>query len=386
MAISYLLNKSSLTLTPQVYGAHLEMLVEMLIGAGWTYKASGDGAGNYNATGKVFTYSGPGSNGWGNGLAWARIADPGDGRELTFQMPSSANSGNLIIKYSAAAKFTGGTPAHNVVPTATDEKVLTETTASISTGGGFFPLTVTPFWGGNCVYMGAAMDTPPYGFWFAGQILGSGARYTSFMMDPVVGPAGDPDPVVFVVGGFSVQYAGIGWGENSFVSLGYPVHSNAVRDSNPGAGGGACAHLDPALDIFGQVRPMGYGAIARTTNPIALVGGHAESISWQPQTLDLNPFGLGPNPFNGKSEVLPVLWSRVQTSCTTTLTTAPASSWMSGAASPSTLSGHIKGWSTMLRWTGGVNRQSFVDTIDNKARICVGPFWLPWDGATTPHY
>jgi hypothetical protein len=85
--------------------------------------------------------------------------------------------------------------------------------------------------------------------------------------------------------------------------------------------------------------------------------------------------GLTINPFNGKFDALPVAWMRASTA----------------ASLPG-----LKGWSTMARWAtvsgigsvapvgSAINRQTFVETLDNKNWIQVGSFWLPWDGVTQP--
>jgi hypothetical protein len=94
--------------------------------------------------------------------------------------------------------------------------------------------------------------------------------------------------------------------------------------------------------------------------------------------ISINPGGLGVNPFNGKPEYLPVLWSRIQTA-------GVIVNWVLGTTDHNMYIGAIKGWSTMCRWTC-LNRTSFMDTTDNKNKICVGAWWLPWDGVTTPRF
>lgn len=90
--------------------------------AGWTLQSYGTGtAGSYSSTGA----------GWGlasistNTRAWYRIQDPAGLREEVIQVQvGSPNWFTARIKYSASAKFTGGSPDAQTTPTAADERVL----------------------------------------------------------------------------------------------------------------------------------------------------------------------------------------------------------------------------------------------------------------------
>jgi hypothetical protein len=71
--------------------------------------------------------------------------------------------------------------------------------------------------------------------------------------------------------------------------------------------------------------------------------------------------GGAPNPFNSKSDGLPLPYMRFSAQ----------------------LNAGLKGWSTQMRWTGTA-RTTFADTADNRNWICVSSVWLPWDGTTVP--
>jgi len=369
MANGYIRNQR---LAVTSYGPLMSMIVEMLVSAGWQYKASGDGQSGYSSTTKIFASIDTGALGWGNSGAWARIQDPGGGREFTFQ---HNNNGSLRVKYSASAKFVGGSPSSTVVPTATDEKYLAGDAAG-SFGPGFFsPLDNMR----GQIWQGLASGTAPYGFWFASQVVGHGIRYSNMMMDPVIGDTLDPDPVVLVLGS-SGSFRGLAYADTVY-SMG---HNNTVNEANFNIGGtntGCFAHMDISKRSMLSVRPLGYtcGALDSTTQ--SHISGRLETGSGnlpREEIANINRYGAGLNPFNGKPEYLPVLWSRTQVS-------ANLANWNVGTANPNNYLAGIKGWSTMCRWTG-LNRTSFLDTLDNKKWICVGAWWLPWDGITTPRY
>jgi hypothetical protein len=99
------------------------MLKEVLKSTGWTVPASSDGT-TYNAAGDEITTGGSGAGGLANNRAWFRIQDPDGGREFTFQRVNATTNGQWRVKYSALDRFTGGSPAATVTPSATDEAVL----------------------------------------------------------------------------------------------------------------------------------------------------------------------------------------------------------------------------------------------------------------------
>ena len=325
---------------PTTYGASVSMIVEMLVAAGWTYKASGDGLSAYSATGKVFTGTGSGAGGWNNNRAWARLAAPDGIREICVQ--HNANQG-VRLKTSTSAKFVGGSPGAVTVPGATDERVLwgagTDGTPTLTTW--FSTGTLT----GSVKWQGYASSAAPYGFWVAGATTPAGAMTNGLMLDPVQSVPEDPDPVVWHIG-TSTGFNRGGLGSTS-------IHSSTSYPASGGSQAGSWGHMDTAVSVFGYVMPSIYSA-----------GEMSMGLQTGSLTYATGPSNHVVNPFNGKHEMLPVMWFR------------PAN--VASLGNPG-----IKGWSKFMRWTT-VPRTNFVDTLDNKRWICVGLVWLPWDGITAP--
>lgn len=321
-------------LRPNSYGAAVSALVEMLVSAGWSYKASGDGLSGYSSTGKIFTSTAAGALGWNNARAWARVQDPAGRRELVIQ--HAANTG-VRIKCSANAKFTGGAPSATVTPSATDERVLWGggTDAAPAQNGWFDAgMLLADAW----VFQGAAFSAPPYGFWFGSRGLQNGAHASFLMMDPTVSYSTDPDPVVWMVAN---------------TSAGLVNTSNLGRDGSAagtwttavgGTTQGCWAHLDLLMSQFVYVQPISY------SQGTGGAGGGNNVI--------------GSNPFDHNLDALPMLYARYK---------VPATLVPAG----------VKGWSTLAMWTG-LGRQYFLDTLPGLAWICYGHLWLRWDGVTRP--
>ena len=99
-------------------------LKTQLKAAGWTIPRSSDGI-TYNAAGDQITHAGIGAGGLSNNGAWFVAEEPGGRRQWCFQLGAAVNSSTQMrVKYSALAKFTGGSPAYQRVPSATDEQTL----------------------------------------------------------------------------------------------------------------------------------------------------------------------------------------------------------------------------------------------------------------------
>lgn len=342
-----------------------------LVPGGAAINTSSAGSGTHTATSSsrvFFPAGGTNSGGWANVNAWARIQDPGGGREFVFQHDNNAGA---LIKYSPSAKFIGaanGAVSATVVPTATDERFLWGSTGSLPS---WFPTAMKT---GALIFQGAALAAAPYGFWFAAQwISHPGFRAVGMMLDPVTSVPEDTDPCVIHMGGrdgssglhtaFVVNSSNVG-------RVGSTLSTWTLPNGNTGGAqtvSGCWAFMDVARTAFLYVQPMGYacnftGNTLRVVNGVVNVSGGAT----------FNSTILGTNPFNNKPEAFPVAYGRIQVPFSATV---PTQIFMSG----------LKGWSTMARWTT-TNMVSFVDTLDNKNWICVGPFWLPWDGTTTPTY
>jgi len=333
MANAYILNQ-----VPVGYGAAVSLIVEMLVNAGWAYKASGDGLSGYNATGKVFTGTSSGALGWNNSRAWARLTDPASAREIVIQHSAA---GGMRFKYSRSAKFTGGSPSATVTPSATDERVLwgsgSDATPTMSAYFGAGTAT------GTVKYQGAAFGAAPYGFWMAASITPAGAMQSGMMMDPVESVPEDVDPYVWHMGtanAFAILLGSSG----TLTSASFPTPGGTAE--------GLYCHMNAAATSFISVMAAAYS--------LGWVQAGAVNNTW---TWGFAATGLAANPFNAKHDTLPIVYARSNVTSLTSL--------------------GIKGWSTLMRWTT-VARVHFVDTLNSRAYICVGFVWLPWDGVTTP--
>lgn len=324
------------------YGASLSALFEMLISAGWTYCSSGDGLAGYSSSGKIFTGTGSGALGWNNNRGWARVRDPAGRRELCIQH-NAANG--VRIKISTDARFIGGSPSATVVPSATDERVLwgsgTDASPTLST---WFDVVAAQT---DCVvYQGAAFSAAPYGFWFGSQLLHASRPASHLMMDPVLGVAADPDPVVWQVGTSGACTL-------TTSSIGRDADAAATWAVTAGGTNQGCfAHLNAAQSSFVYVQPLSYSGGSVGLNPAGFQPGGGGNVL------------IGHNSFNAGLDALPVLYARFR---------QPSTVFPSG----------IKGWSSLCMWSG-VDRQSFFDTLNAKQWICYGSLWLRWDGNSQP--
>lgn len=115
----------------------------VFLSAGWTSIADSDGT-TYSASGTQITHASTGAGGFQNLRAWGRYRDPGGRREVMMQnVVIGALNGTAAwkMKQSEAARFTGGSPAATVMPSAADEQVMI--------GGGTDASPTGTNWGGN---------------------------------------------------------------------------------------------------------------------------------------------------------------------------------------------------------------------------------------------
>lgn len=180
-------------------------LKEVLKAAGWTVPRSSDGT-TYNAAGDQITTPNTGAGGMNNNSAWFVIREPGGVREWCFQRGTA--NGQLRLKYSALDRFTGGSPAATVTPTATDQQVLTG-------GGTDGSPTYTSFFGtagtyrSHCIAQSTA-EGGAYGFWCLTSPNAGGTPTTGMYQEPMlVGsyPNTDPDPVIVNAGNSSAVWS-----------------------------------------------------------------------------------------------------------------------------------------------------------------------------------
>jgi hypothetical protein len=206
MSYTFLVNQR-----PSTGGVAMYLILSNFIAAAWVVESSSDGT-TYNSSGNQITGGGTGAHGLANNMAWFRIRDPGGVREFIVQRGTT----NLqwAIKYSPAARFTGGAPTATQVPTATDEVAIwgnitgaTQTYAGLFTSDGTYNL-----------HMGMGDASVHYAFWAQALILGttSGSAFGSWCMDYVLNSdVGDLDPTVHFAGANAHDFQTVGLGLNA---------------------------------------------------------------------------------------------------------------------------------------------------------------------------
>jgi hypothetical protein len=169
--------------------------------AGWVVKSSGDGLALYSATTDIITVRGTGAGGM-NANAWYRIQAPDGGIEIVMQFIAGSASGSGTAatqrgKYSAAAKFTGGSPSSTQVPSATDEGVFSGGgTDAVPTGTNFTAGTANNN-GNDHFFFGIIETTAPYRFvTVLAQDFTPGRPIGGWLHDQVFDP-GDNVAIVF---------------------------------------------------------------------------------------------------------------------------------------------------------------------------------------------
>lgn len=242
-------------------------LKKLLVTAGWTVRASGDGLSAYSSSGDVFNSGGgsaSGANNWLNNNAWFRIQMPninGITREFTFQR---TNTTNTNMKYSQSSGFTTGGNA-TTVPTAGDE---TSNNAMTTTG------TDNAFHAHIC-----ADNASPYGFYVIAYINNaygpSLGDLGGFIFDPIVsgtGPPSDPDPYILMMANAS----GSAW-------LSGDITSDALNNK--------C--------WFNKGMP----------DQIFIGAGGCQVVA----SVIMFPNAAGVNPYSKFDEIGPILWARTTT-------------------------------------------------------------------------
>jgi hypothetical protein len=191
-------------------------MIGVKILAGWTVVSYGTGtAGSYSSTGAGYTSAVLGAD-----CSWVRTRAPDGEQECIFQCQLSGGFTNSWrIKTSALARFVGGAPNANTVPSATDEKLEFGSGTDAAPGyGGLINI------GGAIVarWSSIADDVPVngiYHFNLVAHTQGTTAIQTIIVNDPMIAgsqDANDANPCAFVIvgnGSSSVKWwAGYGDG------------------------------------------------------------------------------------------------------------------------------------------------------------------------------
>lgn len=171
--------------------------------AGWTVKSSGTGTGGtYSSSSDLITNQGAALGGMGVVRSWYVIEDPAGLRQLCCQTTTAA-SNQSRVKYSKGAKFIGGTPGANTVPSASDEVVFHGGGTDASPSGIFFPNT-TP---GNYRIHMVTYTTPVGGVYpvylYFTTTPGSTQSSGMIVIDPLAPGSydvSDPEPYIVIFG------------------------------------------------------------------------------------------------------------------------------------------------------------------------------------------
>ncbi len=340
MAYSFSTGNTPLTGPIAIY-----LLISTLVTAGWVVKSDSDGT-TYASAGGQVTGGGSGSHGLGNNLAWIRLQAPavsGNTRELTIQRSTNGVSatGDLAwrIKYSANAKFTGGSPSATVTPSATDEVFMVGggTDASPTFLASWFAANNTYRWHIVC---GGANEL--YSFVAFALTTGTSTALNAIFLDVMKAgsyPSIDVDPAVM----YCSSVAGSSVAISEVMTAGFLI----TTVTNPAK---ARAWLGPTSSI-GQ----------------AVTGSSNVTVSMSTLGSSTTKFGAGQNlavnPFTGGDDLISAFWGR-----STAQSTPPAG---------------MKGFSTLF-CMGSMGRTN-MDTHNSngtKNRVYYGTCWLPWDGST----
>jgi len=259
--------------TPATGAEHIFNLKTNLVIAGWTVKMSGTGtagtgSGTYNSTGDSVTTAAL----MANTNAWFRIQDPATTREYTFQR-TTANT-TWRIKYSASAKFTGGSPAAGQTPSATDEAVKYGSGTDASPTG-------TALLGTDGAYrqkmaIGAAGDT--YAWWCGAFTSGTGASPQMVAHDPVnAASSTDTDQLVTIFtssGNFTSSTLGgaantsvAAWMSNTRTVSGNHVNLYAAYIGTTTGAGWPGSSVSNPFDTTEDILPMPYLRNAASAAP-----------------------------------------------------------------------------------------------------------------------
>ncbi len=288
---------------------------------GWTVPASSDGT-TYNSSGDQITVAGSGAGGMANNSAWFRIQAPDGIRELTFQRGSGGNT-SWRMKYSASAKFTGGSPSATQTPQATDQQPI----------------------------MGAGTDASPT---FAG-LFGVDASYRLQI--------GSDNAASF--GFYLVCYPNGGWVSTNGLSV---ILFDPVTNADSLDVDQVVIYTGLASDsgVFGTGHYASSGSGPKGYLKKGMVGEGFVAIpaTYYRSSGDVVPSGIVSNPHSGKDDEFPVPYIR---------------------ATNQGLPAGWKGLSSMVRWRGTDRSLGSTLSVNGpKDRWVVNKASLPWDGTTDP--
>lgn len=321
-------------------------LKAVLKSAGWVVQRSSDGT-TYNSSGDQISHADSGAGGMANSSAWFVIRDPGDSHEWCFQRGTSNTFWR--VKVSPLDRFTGGSPDNNTVSSATDEQLVHGSGTDAS------PTHSTLFQSdGDFFYHAIAQSTvvgttvPVYGFWSFSTSIATGVDYTMICQDPLdpdslvdlqgtrTAPTkGDPDPVVYICG----------------------CSSNI-------------AQVYTSSGSFGSIVTSGFAYIRYNYDDeewtddmmISYASGYYSTV--RHFTAPTDDDGLGSNPYNGKDDLIPVVYVK------------PVTFHSTGIG--------IKGVSKYLRQKSVYKHYPHVVNLSTDAKVYHGDLVIPWEDDTLP--
>ena len=325
------------------YGADaMYQFKQWLKGYGYTVVASGDGTTNYSMSADLVISPSLLSAVRGTTPqvgAWFVLQAPDGQRQWAVQVVNDAtgisgSSRAWRIKFSRAAKFTGGTPSAYQVPSATDEQIIWGggTDASPSTGTILFAAM------GTYKLAMVCDDAPPYGFWTITYANSTGVPASFWMHDPLLAgtyPTLDVEPYVHYVAG----------GTNQVLQWAAPSN------------GSLCGNSTSALGPHGWYKAGMTGATWQPISALALYAWNNVGVA------QAAPGDLGTNSHAGVDDAIPLFWGRDISQ------TVPAG-W--------------KGVSTFFRWrtAGRTNATTMSVAPGTQNYIVFADVVLNWDGST----
>lgn len=291
--------------------------------AGFTVPASSDGL-TYNSSGDQITGFGTGAGGMANNSAWFILQAPDGIRQWVFQRGNTNPAWR--IKYSASAKFTGGTPSATRVPSATDE--------------------------GTALHGSGTDASPTYA-----NLFNTDGSYRFHMMFDNAAPYGWY-AVAYPVGGFS--------GTSGLVVMLFdPLTNTDALDVDP-----CINYISPTNETGGGLGLGSFGVAASAPWGWLKKGMAGEGFVRIPAATyaignsAVVPSGLPSNPHSGKDDAFPVIYLR--------------------ATSAGVPAGY-KGVSSLVRWRATDRGTGQTGTVtDPKDRIVVNKCQLPWDKTSDP--